>query len=382
MRAAGCAILVAAVTLIPFAWWPALPLHGGQLSDVVGVLGVALVLASTRRFAPSRLGAAAAIAYALCALLSFAVAGGSAVRMLGYAWLVALGLATAIAADDDTTATHIRRALLAAAVIGAVVGLTGAILFFAGKSTGLLNMAGDLVPGNYPRIRGTMLRANALAGLLSLGLVLLADVPRRFRAHVGTLLALALVFTFSRSLIAVTAAGAVYALALRPHPTRPRDALAILVVLAAVALMLAVSWLDVKLDPTHPWRIHTTGDVGTRWMHLNDAIDVIRDHPLGRGPGRDATNTGWDAHFALANIAGTIGIPAALAFLALFVIALVRTVRAARAGHAAARGIAAALVLFAIDALARDLEDQRVVWVVAGLALVVRRPRETETSTA
>jgi hypothetical protein len=86
VRAAGCAILVAAVALIPFAWWPALPLHGGQLSDVVGAIGAALILAATvasrgwRQLALSRVGAAAAVAYALCAALSFAAAGGSAER--------------------------------------------------------------------------------------------------------------------------------------------------------------------------------------------------------------------------------------------------------------------------------------------------------------
>jgi hypothetical protein len=33
------------------------------------------------------------------------------------------------------------------------------------------------------------------------------------------------------------------------------------------------------------------------------------------------------------------------------------------------RGVAAALVLFALDALARDIEDQRALWVLVGLAL-------------
>lgn len=374
---AGERVLLVGIALISLATFPPLPVRGAQLSDGIAALGAALVLAGAlqRRawHVVSRPGAIAALAYAACACLSFAVAGGSAMRLLGYVWLVGFGLAVGVAAENDALALRIRRALLVAALIGALTGLVGAVLFWLGEPTGLLNIAGDLEPGNYPRIRGTMLRANALAGLLATGLLLLGDVPRKWRALAGGVLATALVFTFSRSWIALAGTAAVTWLAIRPAHTRGRDAVAIAVVLATAAVMLAVSWLDVRLDPTRPWDMHIGSGTGTRWIHLNDALSTIANHPLGMGPGRPATHNGWDAHFAPVNVAGVIGIPAAIAFVALFAIALYRSIAAARGGDVTARGVAAALVLFAFDALARDSEDQRVLWVLIGLALVQRR---------
>jgi hypothetical protein len=371
-------VLLVGVALISLATFPPLPVPGAQLSDGVAALGAALVLAGAlqRRawHVLSRAGAIVALAYAACACLSFAVAGGSAMRLLGYAWLVGFGLAVGFAAEDEAMALRMRRALIVAALIGALTGLVGAVLFWLGEPTGLLNIAGDLEPGNYPRIRGTMLRANALAGLLATGLLLLGDVPRRWRVLVGGVLVAALVFTFSRSWIALAGTLAVMVLAIRPAPTRGRDALAIGVVLATVASMLAVSWLDLRLDPTRPWDMYIGSGTGTRWIHLNDALSTISAHPLGMGPGRPATYNGWDAHFAPVNIAGVIGIPAAIAFVVLLAIALYRSISAARGGDVAMRGVAAALVLFAFDALARDIEDQRALWVLIGLALV-KRPR-------
>jgi hypothetical protein len=375
----GVHALVLGVALLSIANVPLVPVRGAQLSDVVAAIGAALVLAGALRAKLTSLvsvpGAAAAIAYALAACLSFAVAGGSAMRLLGYVWLPAFGLAVAVAAHDEVAARRIRQALLIAALIGAVAGLVGAVLFWLGRPTWLLNIAGDLVPGDYPRIRGTMLRANALAGLVATGLLLLGDVPRKWRAVVATVLALALVFTFSRSWIALAGAAAVWWLALGPGHTRSRDGLAVVVLLGTVATMLATSWLEVRVDPIRPWTTHLGDGVGTRWIHLQDALETIRNHPFGVGPGRAPTYNGWDAHFAPVNVAAVIGIPAALAFITLVGIAIVRAVRAARAGDAALRGVAAALLLFALDALARDVEDQRTLWVLVGLALAARPRR-------
>jgi hypothetical protein len=371
----GVQPLVAGVALLSLANFPVLP-GGAQISDAVAAIGAALVLAGAlqRRAwtVVSPAGAAAALAYALAACLSFAIVGGSAMRVLGYVWLVGFGLAVCVASDDEAVALRVRRALLMAALIGAVSGLVGAVLFWLGKPTGLLNIPGDLVPGDYPRIRGTMVRANALAGLLATGLLLLGDVPRKWRVLVGGVLVAALVFTFSRSWIALAGAGAVMVLAITPAHTRTRDAVAIVVVLATIAVMLTVSWLDIRLDPTRPWDMAIGSGTGTRWIHLNDALASVASHPFGVGPGRPPTFNGWDAHFTPINIAAILGKPAAVAFVLLFAIALVRALRAARDGDATMRGVAAALVLFSFDALARDIEDQRALWVLIGLALVQR----------
>jgi hypothetical protein len=62
-----------------------------------------------------------------------------------------------------------------------------------------------------------------------------------------------------------------------------------------------------------------------------------------------------------------------LAYASIVGYSLVRAVRVAREGVASMRGVAAALVLFVLDSLARDVEDQRTLWILVGLALVLGR---------
>jgi len=250
-----------------------------------------------------------------------------------------------------------------------------------GGSPGLFNHAGVRVPGNYLRIRGTMMRANALAGMVALGILLIgmgSDVPRRWRLPILVTLFAALVFTFSRTWIALVGAASVYVLALGKNRSRGRDLVAIVIVLGCIAAMLASSWLGIRLDPTRPWAVEITGEPGTRWIHVSAALETISAHPLfGVGPGRMADPTGWDSHFSLANVGAIYGIVAALAYACNVGYALVRACRAARAaGGLEMRGVAAGLVLFALDALARDIEDQRALWILIGLALVLRNAKQ------
>ncbi len=400
------------VAMIALAWAPAMPIAGAQVSDVIGASGVMLALWSARArlaggpstWPVSRAALVGAGGYMTWVVASMFATHGSRVRVLGTWWLVVLAIGIAVyATESEAHAQRIRRALIAAAVIGAITGLVGAVLYAFGVSTPLLNHAGDLVPGKYPRIRGTMMRANALAGLLALGVILVGrvagtrdadDIPRRWRVPILATLGAALVFTFSRSWIALAGAGAVYVLALGERRSRARDVGAFAIVLACVAVMLAVSWLGIRLDPTRPWEIAITNEPGTRWVHLTAALETIAAHPLlGVGPGRMADPTGWDSHFSLANVAAIYGLPAALAYVSIIGLALERACRAARsavgATAQAARGVAAGLLLFALDALARDIEDQRALWILIGLALVLpvdrnakRLPREPSVASA
>lgn len=376
------------VAMIALAWAPPMPIAGAQASDVIGASGVLLALWSARArlahgpstWPVSRTALVGAGTYLAWAVVSMLATHGSRLRVLGTWWLVVLAIGIAVyATESEAHARRVRRALIAAAVIGAITGLVGALLYGLGVSTALLNHAGDLVPGDYPRIRGTMMRANALAGLIALGMLLVgtaSDFPRRWRVVIVGTLGTALVFTFSRTWIALVGAAAVAMLALGKRRSRGRDVAAIAIVLGCAAVMLAVSWLGIRLDPTRPWTIAITDEPGTRWVHLTAALETIATHPLfGVGPGRMADPTGWDSHFSLANVAAIYGIPAALAYVSIVGLALVRACRAARSTFAttaqAARGVAAGLVLFALDALARDIEDQRALWILVGLALVL-----------
>src|SRR5688500_7946965 len=86
----GAWLLVVGVALIALSNFPPLPVRGAQISDAVAGAGALLVLASAGRAALARIsmpGTIAAGAYAIAACLSFAMAGGSAMRLLGYLWL-------------------------------------------------------------------------------------------------------------------------------------------------------------------------------------------------------------------------------------------------------------------------------------------------------
>ncbi|HUS32126.1 MAG TPA: O-antigen ligase family protein [Kofleriaceae bacterium] len=364
LRVVGLQALVASIALIALAWIPPMPVAGAQLSDAIGAAGVGLVLLLVR----PRVGwvVAAMAIYVALAAVSCMVMHGSFAKLGGVAWLVMLALGVAAACEDPAVEARIRKALVVAALVGAVTGLVGAVLFFVGVKTGLLNHAGDLVPGNYPRIRGTMMRANALAGLIGTGLLLVGDLDARWRRPAYAVLLVALVFTFSRTWIALAGTVAVTHVAF----VRRRDVLALAAAVLTVAVMLLVSWPTLQLDPSHPWRISFSGEPGTRLVHLRDALDTIRAHPLlGVGPGHAAAAGGWDAHFTLANVAAVVGIPAALAFLAILVGAGREVWKRARAGDLASRALASIFILYAFDALARDVEDQRALWIVVGLAL-------------
>jgi len=194
--------------------------------------------------------------------------------------------------------------------------------------------------------------------------------------------------------VALLVAGAGFVLALGPKRSRGRDLVAISIGLGCIAAMLASSWIGIRLDPTRPWAVEILDEPGTRWIHLTAALQTISAHPLvGVGPGRMADPTGWDSHFSLANVGAIYGIVAALAYACLIGYALVRAWRAARASVGvearASRGVAAGLVLFVLDALARDIEDQRALWILVGLAIALpvlrnakRLPQEPSSTSA
>jgi hypothetical protein len=372
MRVLGVHALVVSVALIAVAWVVPMPFAGAQLSDVVGGMGVALVLVVARPRV-ARWPALAMAAFVVLAALSCLVMRGSVVRLAGTVWLVVLALGVCSACElEEAVAAKIRKALVVAALVGAVSGLVGAALYFAGVDTGLLNHPGDLVPGDYPRIRGTMVRANGLAGLLAVGVLLAGELEPRRRRIVRAVLLLALVFTFSRTWIALGGALAVAHYAF--GETRRRDGLAVVAALATIGVMLLVSWPTLSFDPSHPWRVSFSDEPGTRFVHLRDALTTISQYPVfGVGPGRAAAAGGWDAHFTLANVGAVMGVPAAIAFAVAVGHAARLAWKRARAGEVAGVAVACCFLVFGFDALARDVEDQRALWILVGLVLVSSR---------
>src|SRR5688572_22554227 len=96
----GVHALVVSVGLIAVAWVVPMPFAGAQLSDVIGGIGAALVLAAARpRIANVR--ALSLAAFVTLAMLSCLVMSGSVVRLAGTAWLVVLALGVCSACQLD-----------------------------------------------------------------------------------------------------------------------------------------------------------------------------------------------------------------------------------------------------------------------------------------
>jgi hypothetical protein len=68
-----------------------------------------------------------------------------------------------------------------------------------------------------------------------------------------------------------------------------------------------------------------------------------------------------------------MGVPAAIAFAVAVGQAAGVAWKRARAGEVAGVAVACCFLVFGFDALARDVEDQRALWILVGLVLVSSR---------
>lgn len=356
-------LIVVGTLLVPLQIWPPMPLPGMQLSDVAFLLAFVQFLV-TRRESPPASVALAITAFAVGAAAS-ALFGGSAVKLLGHFMLAAVGWMAACA--SPVGAFSLRRALVGAGAVAAVAAATGAAAFYAGFDTPLLNIYGDLVPGDYPRVRGTMVRAHMMASVVGTGLVLLwfergLARPRWLRWMIFALGAVALLFSLSRTIaaVAVVVAGA--------ELWRRRGPLWLWLFWGVGALATAAAlWISIRyyvvLNPTEPWAVEVLPSDGTRFAIWRKAVVTLAQHPvLGVGPGIPVAE-GWWAHNTWLNLWAGIGVTPMLAFAVLMITALVR-------GAAAHQlGVAAALAVFLIESTYIDVEDMRHVWLLLGIAL-------------
>ena len=255
------------------------------------------------------------------------------------------------------------------AILGAATGLLGAVFYFAGEETRLLNHYGDLLPGDYPRIRGTCLKANMLATIIATGLIMLwsedqESLQGRYRFIVTLLLLTALLFTFSRTWL--TLGSGLLALRALQNPSPQRMLLAAISILVVIALLLVSARFTINVDPTHFWQASISSDPATRWVIWKDSLETLRANPFfGTGPGSPATSSGWSAHLAWLNLWVVLGVVPLCAFLA----GSYRVLRRYRFEM----GAAVAVGVIMLDGLARDVEDMRHLWVLMGLLLARQR---------
>tara|TARA_R110002096_G_scaffold16898_2_gene57694 strand:+ start:21937 stop:23073 length:1137 start_codon:yes stop_codon:yes gene_type:complete len=361
-----------AIATISLQWIPALGLPGAQVSDALFlVAGVAVLFSSHKLIRVARGDQAWLGLFVVGVVASAVINGGSYIKLLGHLELVTVLLLAATLGQDQKIASRIKQALIWMGILAAVTGLLGAVLYFAGCETRLLNHFGDLLPGNYPRVRGTCIKVNMLATIIATGLIMLWDEDKRtllgrYRLIVTLLLLSGLLFTFSRTWLTVGCG----LLALRAlHTPGPRRVLLATVSLVAVSALLLVSArYTISLDPTHFWQASIRSDPATRWVIWGDSLESLKANPFwGKGPGSPATSSGWSAHLSWLNIWVVLGLAPLCAFVAGTYRVLVR--------YRFEMGAVVAVGVILLDGLARDVEDMRHLWVLMGLVLVPRPQR-------
>lgn len=367
-RASGIAewAFLAGVITLSLQWFPSIPLGGAQLSDLMFlVAAVAMVISLRQSIRLPGLDLAWIGAFVAGVIASGLVNDGSYLKLVGHLELVAIMIIAASLSQQEGAATRLRRALIWAAIVAAAAGLLGALLFFAGESTRLLAPYGQLLPGSYPRIRGTAIGTNMLATILATGMILLRSEARssllgKLRFPIAFGLCAALLFTFSRTWL--TLGAGVLIIAALEQRKRSLVVIAVAAVFIVITLLLVSARFIIVLEPTRFWEVAITAEPGSRWVIWRAVLDTIAANPIfGAGPGAPAISSGWSAHLVWLNLWAVLG----LLPLCAFAFGIWRTLRY----FVLAPYVAIAVVVILLDGMARDVEDMRHLWVLMGMLL-------------
>jgi O-antigen ligase len=358
------ALLVVATVLLPFQWWPPMPYGNMQLSDII-VLAAFIQFLFAKPKLPAVSSTLTLLVFTAGVSLSAYLHGGY-IKLVGHMELVAL--CWMVCSTDTTGARELRRAIVVGSPIAAISAMAGVVLFYIGVQTELLNPYGGLLPGDYPRVRGLMFHANLLAPFLATGFLLLWYEPELLRKWgmrwmVLAIVAIALIFTFSRTIVALVIVFSGSELLRRRVTCGAYVLWGILAGGMLAGLFVSVVY-DVRLDPLHWWEIQVINGDGIRWIIWQDALETIRISPLfGIGPGHPVAN-GWWAHNTWLNLWAGLGLLPLFTFAVLF---LQSTIKALRLPL---MGVTCALAVGLIDSFSVDIEDFRHVWLLMGLANV------------
>jgi O-antigen ligase len=357
------ALIVIGIILLPLQIWPAMPLPGMQVSDIVFAIAFVQFLAVRREVPPAKISIPIA-AFAAGAAIS-AVVGGGFIKLLGHFELAAIGWMAASASAGG--ARSMRRALVIASAIAAASAVAGVAFYYAGFDTPLLNVYGQLVTDDYPRVRGTLVGANMTAFVVATGFLLLWFEPTLIpgiwaRRLIFILGSIALLFTFSRVIVAIAIVLVGAELWRRDGPWWMRLAWVTASLATAAALWVSIRY-QVMLNPLEPWAVAVLDTDGSRFAIWRGAAAVIRENPIfGIGPGKPVSG-GWTAHNTWINLWALLGILPLAAFTFLSAASVVAATRFRM------WGVACALIVALIVSLHMDIEDMRHVWLLFGIAL-------------
>ncbi|HWP42101.1 MAG TPA: O-antigen ligase family protein [Blastocatellia bacterium] len=366
---------LASLALLPWSWFPPFPLpfHHAQWSDAVFSATAALWIAEKWRggwpqLKPVHLAIACYFAAAFLSLV-FATPNKSygALKLLGIAELCALAIITSDLASRPGATRAIARTVAVTSILAGAAAVAGVLLFYAGVRTRLTGTYGDLIPSAwYARAQAGAYQPNLLASYCIFASAVVAsaraEMPGWLRRVAQAVLWVAVALTLSRAIM-----GFALAAIIRRAHTRRRRAAAALCAAVFALLIISLSIWNLSLDPTRPLDARFDSSAApSRWQSITTSFETLVASPLfGSGlathPGR-YRGLPFDAHLTPLNIAATTGLPALIAFTAVF--ALLWRDCEGRCDIAIWSGLAG----LALDGLANDIEDYRHLWVLAGLA--------------
>jgi hypothetical protein len=365
-------LIVVGIILLPLQIWPAMPVAGMQLSDLV--FAIALVQFLWSRFEiPPAIASVPIAAFAAGAAVA-TLFGGSPVKLLGHFELAALGWMAVC--GSPYSSGWLRRALVIAAAFAALTAMAGLAVFFSGiagydaagrPESPLLYIHGSLVSDNYPRPRGTLVTGAMLTSVVAIGLALLwferELVPGLWRRRlIYAVCVTALFFAFSRTIATLAIVLIAAELWRRDSPRWARGAFVIGAAAYAAALWVSLRY-HVVLNPMEPWGVDVLAADGDRFGRWRIAAAAIAENPIvGVGPGIPVAG-GWSAHNTWLNLWAVLGIVP----LAAFAFLMLASTRAAIGGRSL--GVACALIFTLIESTYHDIEDMRHVWLLIGIAL-------------
>ncbi len=370
------ALYLLTLALLPWSWFPPFPwLHAhAQWSDAVFAVTAALWIIElwrARQWPRVRPTHAAMALYFILAALSLLTAAPGhkpdAWKLLGVAELCALAVITSDIAARARAQQSIARVIAATSLVMAAAAVAGLMLFYAGVSTRLMGIYGELTPSDwYARIQAGFYNPNLLASFCIFAASAVAcdkaELPAWLRRLALAALYITVGLTFSRGIL-----GFGLAAIIRMARTRRRRIFAAVAAGVCVCAMLLLTFYKLSLDPVNPANMRfDTSAPSSRRQAFTTSLATVAANPIsGSGLGTSPGNyqgTEFDAHMTVVNIAATLGLPALITFASLFAM-LWR--RRSRTVNLAVWGGLAGL---AVDGLAQDIEDFRHLWVMIGFA--------------
>ncbi len=374
----------ASLALLAWSWFPPFPwLHEhAQWSDLFVALAALCWLIECvwqhvwPRWRPLHTALAA---YGLWALVSWWISSdpqANGWKLLGIAELLILTVLTSELLQRQALVAPFARTIALTSLITAAAALVGLGLFYAGITTRLIGTYGDLVAApSYARLQAGTSQPNMLASfcIFAASITALAHLPQRWRRLTQAAQWLTVLLTFARGIL-----GFALAVTIRQARTR-RQHLGVMAFAALCVIVLGTLTIwNFSFDPSRPFALRLAPEESSRWQALTSSLVTLAAHPfVGSGTG---TSPGlyrgmpFDAHCTPLNIAATMGLPALVAFGAIFF--LLWRQRRQAIHQAFDLALWSGLAGLVLDALTQDIEDFRHLWVLIG-ALDAGSTRET-----